>query len=387
MNNRIALYWHNGRALGHTSRSATLGKALLDAGAVVVGITGASRGLDLLPSNMDILKIPSYLAFDGETGVTTTPVMQVKKPEFQRIRENLILTFVKDFNPGILIVDYSPQGKKGELIPALASSPETKKILGLRGVLNTQEESNRIFFNPDITKFIKQHYSAIHVYTDPKVFRLEDFYRVPPCLVEITRYTGYVSRKTAMSKAEARACLGLDPNARLVVANFGGGQGTEKIWSPLMEALLRSNNPFDLAYLASGPYLEDDAFYRIKQLSSGKNNITWTRFLDPLHVWMKASDVFVGSGGYNTLAEVIAMDANALIIPRQLYEREQAIHCAILARLGIIRTMPFDDILTDLELVKILTACLIHPLKHNGVIDTDGALKNVRFVDELRQSS
>ncbi|TMF46496.1 MAG: hypothetical protein E6I32_11580 [Chloroflexi bacterium] len=38
---RIALYWHNGRSLGHTVRSATLGQGLLERmpGSAVVGIT------------------------------------------------------------------------------------------------------------------------------------------------------------------------------------------------------------------------------------------------------------------------------------------------------------------------------------------------------------
>jgi len=52
---RIALYWHNGRSLGHTVRCATLGQSLLNQmpNSIVVGITGASKGFDLLPPEMD----------------------------------------------------------------------------------------------------------------------------------------------------------------------------------------------------------------------------------------------------------------------------------------------------------------------------------------------
>jgi predicted glycosyltransferase len=384
MDKRIAMYWHNGRALGHTSRSATLGKALLDTGSVVVGITGASRGLNLLPKGMDVLKIPSYLAYDGESGVTTNPIMSIRKSEFQHIRENLISTFVKDFIPDFLIVDYSPQGKKGELMPTLLNSRSTKKILGLRGVLNTKDESNEVFFNPDISSFIRQNYSAIHVYTDPNVFRLEEYYQVPPCLVEMIKYTGYVSRKTLLSKIESRASLGIDQNAQLIVANFGGGQGTEKIWLSLLQELLKQDNFFDLAYLASGPYMEDDAYNRVKELTSNKNNIIWTKFLDPLPVWMKASDLFIGSGGYNTLAEVISTDVNALIIPRQLYEKEQVIHCGILNQMNLIRVLPYEEIMTGSDFGEILRTCLSNPLKqHNGSICTDGDIQNVALLSEI----
>lgn len=382
MNKRIAMYWHNGKALGHTSRSATLGKALLDKGAIVVGITGASRGLDLIPKEMDILKIPSYLGYDGEAGVATFPIMHIGKSEFQHIRENLIFTFARDFNPDIFIADYSPQGKKGELIPALIHMKETRKILGFRGVLSTIEEAYEFFFNPDMASFIKRNYSAIHVYTDPNVFSLENYYKVPPFLLDMIKYTGYVSRNTLFSKQDARAVLGIGPDARVIVANFGGGQGSERIWTPLLSGLINLEGSFDNAYLASGPYIEDDSYNRIKLLVAGKNKFSWTRFLDPLHIWMKASDLFIGSGGYNTLAEIISLDANALVIPRQIFEKEQAIHCSILADLKIIRVLPFEDLQSGTDLEKIITTSFSEPLKHNGSIRTDGALENARLLLE-----
>jgi len=44
MTQRIAIYWHNGRCLGHTVRCLALGQALLSQplDITVVGITGAS---------------------------------------------------------------------------------------------------------------------------------------------------------------------------------------------------------------------------------------------------------------------------------------------------------------------------------------------------------
>ncbi len=136
---RIALYWHNGRSLGHTVRSATLGQALIThiPTSIVVGITGASKGFELLPPAMDLVKIPSYLTYDSSEGVCTTPVLPVAKEQFHHIRENLISTFVNDFQPHALIVDFHPEGKNGELIPTVLNSPKTHKILGLRGILGS----------------------------------------------------------------------------------------------------------------------------------------------------------------------------------------------------------------------------------------------------------
>lgn len=383
---RIALYWHNGRSLGHTVRSATLGQALLEhiPGSAVVGITGASKGLELLPPAMDLVKIPSYLVFDNEHGAIATPILSIAQSEFQRIRENLLATFIGDFRPHAFIIDYHPAGKNGELIPAVTGSPDTKKVLGLRGILGLPAETNSQFFNPRVAAFIQQYFAAIHVYVDERVLRLEDYYAIPGPLEHMLKYTGYVTRPTVSTQAEARALLKLPPDARIIVVSFGGGQGTEPIWQAIFNGLTRVNHRFDLAYLAAGPYLEARAFERLRIHAAQHPNWTWNRMLAPLPTWMKASDFFIGSGGYNSLAEIIATGTNALVIPRQLNEREQELHAARLAGLNIIRLATLDTILTG-DLAPLLEMCLKEPYPLDGhrTIATDGARQSARLIEGL----
>jgi len=386
MSKRIALYWHNGRGLGHTVRNATLGQALLDhiPGSAVIGITGAARGLDLLPPEMDLVKIPSYLAYDEQSGVRTTPILPITKSEFQRMRENLIATFVKDFHPEVLIVDYRPQGKKGELVPAVINSPTTHKVLGLRGILNAPVETNNEFFNPHTVAFIQEYFSAIHVYIDACVFRFEEYYQVPTAISKLLKYTGYVARPTVKTRAEARALLNIDAGARVIVLSFGGGQRTEMLWQSILGGLSHMRKHFDFAYLAAGPYLEADAYERLRLQVSEYPNWKWTRLLDPLPLWMKASDLFIGAGGYNSLAEVIATGANALIIPRHLSDREQELHSQALADLGVLRVASLQMIMSE-DVTKLLEACLLEPYpeKRQVQIVTHGAQENARLIELL----
>jgi predicted glycosyltransferase len=386
MTKRIALYWHNGRGLGHTVRSATLGQALLDAipGSAVIGITGASKGFELLPSGMDLVKIPSYLAYDEQDGVHTEPILPITKGQFQHIRENLVATFVRDFSPEVFIVDYHPEGKKGELVPAIINSPNTKKILGLRGVLNTPVETNSEFFNPRTVDFIQEYFSAIHVYTDAHVFRLEEYYGIPASLRDLLKYTGYVTRPTVATRAEARAILNIDPNARIIVASFGGGQATEKIWLPVLNSLSPISNRIDFAYFAAGPYLEPAAYERLHAEVSRHANWHWTRLLDPLPLWIKASDFFIGSGGYNSLAEVVATGANALIIPRHLSDREQEIHASRLADMKVLRVISLETLWTK-NITSLLEMCLAepYPYEKHALIAVDGARQNASFIKAL----
>ena len=383
---RIALYWHNGRSLGHTVRSATLGQALLThiPASIVVGITGASKGFELLPPAMDLVKIPSYLTYDSSEGVRTTPVLSVAKEQFQHIRENLISTFVKDFQPHALIVDFHPEGKNGELIPTVLNSPKTHKVLGLRGILGSPDETNHDFFNPRLVSFMQENFSSIHIYIDQQVFRLEDYYAIPDSLSAMFKYTGYVTRPTISTRAEARASLDLQPDARIIVISFGGGQGTEPIWQAILRSLSKIQKQFDYAYLSAGPYLEADAFERLQAQVSQHPNWKWTRLLNPLTAWIKASDLFIGSGGYNSLAEIIATGANSLIIPRQLNEREQEIHATKLASLNILRIANLDTILNH-DLSSLLEMCLKepYPQNHTITIATNGAQHSAQLIEAL----
>ncbi len=337
---RIAIYWHNGR--------------------------------------------PSYLTYDDNEGVRTTPVLALAKEQFQRIRENLISTFVLDFQPHALLVDFHPDGKNGELIPTVLNSPKTHKVLGLRGILGSPSVINRDFFNPRLVAFIQKHFSAIHIYIDQQVYRLEDYYAIPGSLSAMFKYTGYVTRPTLSTKAEARALLELAPAARIIVINFGGGQGTEPIWQAFLHSLSKIQKQFDYAYLSAGPYLEADAYERLRTQVSQHPNWIWTRLLNPLPAWIKASDLFIGSGGYNSLAEIIATGANALIIPRQLNEREQEIHATKLANLNILRIANLTTILTK-DVSSLLEMCLKepYPQDHKIKIATNGAQQSAHLIEEL----
>ncbi|MHB8596409.1 MAG: glycosyltransferase family protein [Ktedonobacteraceae bacterium] len=386
MTKRIALYWHNGRSLGHTVRSFALGQAMLTyiPESTVVGITGASRYYELLPAGMDVLKIPSFMGYDAEGAVRNESILAVTKKEFQTMRENLITSFIRDFRPDALIVDYNPQGKNGELVPALVNSPATKKVLGLRGILGSFAETNAEFFSPRMVAFIQEQFSAIHVYTDPRVFCLEDYYKTPPAINAMLHYTGYVTRPTVATKAEARAQLHIDADARIIVANFGGGQGTEMIWQSTLHALTNLRKQYDVAYLAAGPYLEADAYARICEQVEAHPEWKWTRLLNPLQTWMKASDLFIGAGGYNTLAEIITTGANALIVPRQLSEQEQLMHAQRLTEMKVLRIISLDTILYE-DVTTVFEQCLKEPYPDTTgeTLATDGAYQHARLVETL----
>ena len=88
MSLRVALYWHNGRSLGHTAESAVLAHALVPtiSNLAIAGITGASKGLDMFPTSMDIVKLPSFRNYDTPTKTLMEPVLPITERELFRMR-------------------------------------------------------------------------------------------------------------------------------------------------------------------------------------------------------------------------------------------------------------------------------------------------------------
>jgi predicted glycosyltransferase len=65
-----------------------------------------------------------------------------------------------------------------------------------------------------------------------------------------------------------------------------------------------------------------------------------SQFLD----YMAAADVVVSMGGYNTLAEILALERRALVVPRAGPSFEQVVRARLFERRGLIRVLHSDQL-------------------------------------------
>lgn len=346
---RIAYYWHNGgHGVGHTARSGVLGQAVLTQfpQSAVLGITGAHEGFDLLPQGMDFVKVPSYISREVAGVVQRSPMLPVSEEQLYLMRSDLFETALAAFRPHVLFTDLYPIGKRDELLTAIARMPETSVVFGIRGMLDeTAFAPETGFFDQRTIDYVGQRFAAIHVYTDPHIFRLEDHYQLPPSWEQKITYTGYIARRPgAAGKGEARMLLGLDPGARIIVVSFGAGTGKEDMWQAVIEHLLEIRTAFDSCFLAAGINLEQDAYERIGAQVATDQGFVWTRTLRDLPMWMLASDLFVGTGGYNTCAEVLTSKVNAFVIASEKFDVEEEVSTERMAEFKLVRKGRRDEL-------------------------------------------
>lgn len=328
---RFALYWHNGGGVGHLVRQSRIAAAILelDQAACIFGISGSSRVLDqILPDGMDLVKLPSFVYQQKpyRKSITNASMDLVRQ-----MRRELLSAFMSSYEPDVLLVDHQPGGWSNELSHTYASS-KTHKILGLRGVMENRTTTNNQYFDSKTIKFIVENFERIFVYTDPNIFRLEAYYDIPDALVSRFIYTGYVAPQLPTPESHST----LARTGKVLVAHFGGGQGAEHFWRILIKVLLSMQGCFYRCYLFAGAYATSSFLSEIQSQVSNATNIVWQPFSRKMVEWIAHADIFVGAGGYNTIAEVLCTHSNALLVNRHEGSDEQDIHITQLAGVGLV---------------------------------------------------
>lgn len=381
---RISMYWHNGRSLGHTAEVAKISHALVKdmPNATLVGLSGAYRGLDLLPESMDIVKLPAFVNYDKASGWDMSGRQGMDVKALFQLRSEMSKVLIRHYKPDIFLINHLPYGAENELAPALSNTKSGLRVLTLRGVLFDREKTTREYFSSKHTKWIHDNFDAIFVHVDPNVFMLEEYYDVPIELRDRIQYTGYLANKSSLTKNKAREQLNINSEERIIVASMGGGQGAFDIWKSVITALKTNEKSFDKAIVVTGPYLELNESIELNKLASEIPWLQVIKYVPNMTTWMTASDLFIGAAGSNMLGEILATGCNSIAIPRQVREAEQRIHSALLEQKGILRVCNLEDVLEG-KLDKIVNDGLNEAIIPNNNLMLNGASRYADLLSKL----
>ncbi|MGL1933362.1 MAG: hypothetical protein OCC45_16650, partial [Desulfotalea sp.] len=202
----ILLYAHDGRGLGHVSRTIAIGLALkrLYPELRILLVTGEKISQSLIGNaNLDWIKLPSY-ASQINNGVSTgvNGPANFYKSVLGQHRQTMLTQIVESFKPKCVLVDHSPVGKRKELIEAITQSKKfnTKWILGLRAVIGTQGD----FWSDHLSNAFQNHYHSLLWYGDMQVLGSEHIDRINSHFHYKAKETGYVSRLFEVMKLQGR---------------------------------------------------------------------------------------------------------------------------------------------------------------------------------------
>lgn len=326
----ILIYAHDGRGLGHASRSTAIGMALrrMFPDKKVLFVSGCKMTASLIGNApLDWIKLPSYetRVVDGKSkGIAGNSNFSLK--ELGRYRAETIRQLVTDYRPRVVLVDHQPQGKQKELLPSIEATQgtDTHWVLGVRGVVGgvpqVYSELARTVFDSRFKDLF--WYGDAHVLGSEPKDALAAHFNVPP------EETGYVSRLGELIHWLPGA---VDPKSPL--ANRSGGtvsipwigEDTLAAISKIAEALRRIGDRFGFWRLFIGAKTPSEAGL----ITEAFKDMPFCRLEPPSDLYAEAlvnSRFALIYGGYNSIIDVLQIGTPAVVLMRGMHDNEQQEH-------------------------------------------------------------
>jgi predicted glycosyltransferase len=299
------------------------------------------------------------------------------------MRRDTIRAVVASFRPHAIVVDKVAQGVGGELIPTLTQQHAcgTRCILGLRDILDEPSVVQREWEAAGGDTWIDEIYDHIWIYGDPLVYDAVHEYGFTSSVARKIQYTGYldqVVRSEASELAHDEAHGARHSPCRNVTCVLGGGQDGAK----LAEAFCRTDfgNRWH-GTLITGPFMPEPELSRLRQLVSGRTDITLIPFASDAERYIRCADRVISMGGYNTVCSILSHNRHALVVPRTQPRQEQWIRATRLQNLGLLSTIDPEQ-LTSVAIRQWLDIDLPDPPDVRRLVDLNGL---GRVADWFRQ--
>ncbi len=370
---RVLLYSHDTYGLGHLRRNLAIARRLVEQrkGLQVVLMTGSPVADRFeLPAGLSLVRLPPVVKVGAER-------YEARDGRFafelvRRARSAIMLDTARRLRPDVLLVDHAPQGMKGELLSVFeglrSASPATRIVLGLRDVLDAPETVRGTWREQGAYETIGSVYDHVLVYGDADLFDVVDGYALPAAVAGRLTYCGYVCPpRAALPPVERRDA------SPFVLGTAGGGGDGGQVLEATLQAACELGVP---ALLVTGPLMSEPARRRLAERAerAGRSGVaaTVTEFVADLAEVMGRAAAVVAMGGYNTLCELVASGAPAVVVPRVEPRREQAIRAGLFARRGAVRVVePGGDLAARLTPV-VADALAAGPRRGDPPIPLDG---------------
>ncbi len=375
----ILIYAHDGRGLGHVSRSVAIGLAVrrLFPHLSVLLITGCKVTAELIgDGDLDWIKLPSYkTSISKGKSCGAMGASNIDDKSLGDLRSDNIYSIIAAYKPKVVLADHTPQGKHKELVRAAESSINVTWILGVRAVVG---DVDKVWSNFS-ARIFAANYSNIIWYGDSAITghmeldKLRDHYQKMPLEV------GYVSRFNELQHLGINSSL--DKKLAGVISVPWFGEGTIILLEKLSQ-VLGSFDPSEGLW---------KVYMNLKKSCCRDVNTFFERFpniiveqIGPSFLTdLVNSRCAVIYGGYNSLTDVLGAKIPSVVLLRGMKDGEQEAHAAILrgASSKIVAVFAEDDVSTD-SLRHALEKCFkinVTPFE----IALNGAANAARYLAKL----
>jgi predicted glycosyltransferase len=385
MTGSVLLYVQHLLGIGHLRRSLRIVEALVREGIRVTLISGGEPLSSIACTSAEsVIQLPPIRALDAGFKALVDEAGRPIDEKLRTTRRSALLAAFADQQPDALLIEAFPFGRRAfrfeldALIEAArARRPRPLLFCSLRDIVVSPEHPGR---RKEIVDRVRNDFDFVLVHGDPAFIPLEDSFPLASEIGDKLIYTGYVAEShQAGDAANSDETVGADE----VVVSVGGGAVGGALLRTAIETR-RQGCLGDLAWrLLAGPNLPEPEFTALAvALPDG---VVLERYRPDFSQILRRCRVSVSQAGYNTVLDILAARAAAVVVPfASERETEQSLRAERLAARGVLELLPENQLSSERLASAIDRAISARPA--TIAIDTRGARRSARLIADMIRS-
>ncbi len=379
MTGSVLFYVQHLLGIGHARRAFRLADAVAREGIRVTLVSGGEPPPGpICAQSMSIVQLAPIRARDASFKELIGPGGRPIDEKLREARREALVAAFEAARPDAVMIEAFPFGRRAfrfELEPLIEAArlrrPRPRVLCSVRDIVVMPDDPNRI---REIVHRVLTDFDFVLVHGDPGFIPLQASFSAASEIANRLIYTGYI--------AETDPIVGGDETAGVdeVLVSVGGGA----VGATLLLAALETRRRGCLAgliwRLLAGPNLPQQAFETLAgALPTG---VVLERYRPEFPQMLRRCRVSVSQAGYNTVLDILAARAPAVVVPfASERETEQQLRAERLASHGVLELVPESD-LTPVRLARAIERAVE---RGPGAIsvDTGGARCSARLIASI----
>ncbi len=379
MTGAVLFYVQHLLGIGHLRRALHIVDALAGEGLSVTLVSGGEPVAELGRTRAcRVVQLAPIRARDAGFRDLVDAAGRPIDDALKRTRAAALVAAFAAARPDAVVIEAFPFGRRAfrfELDPLIAAArgrrPRPLVFCSLRDIVVAPEDAAR---RQAIVDRVRADFDGVLVHGDPKAIPLEASFPEAAALAARLAYTGYVAPPAPPGEADDVAGAGE------VLVSAGGGAVGGRLLATAIETR-RQGCLADAAWrLLAGPNLPEAEFAALRgRLPEGA---VLERYRPEFPRMLRRCRVSVSQAGYNTVLDILAARAAAVVVPFAAgRETEQSLRARWLAERGVV------ELVAEAELSPPRLAQAIGRALARGpaaaAIDTAGAGRTARLIARM----
>jgi len=376
---RVLIHVQHLLGTGHLFRAAALARALGERGLAVTLASGGLPVPGIDPGTAELVQLPPLRSRDARFSTLVDDAGRPIDDAWRERRRAALLDLFARLRPRVVVTEMFPFGRRAlrfELLPLLATARVARSrpfmVASARDVL-TRRKPGRAEEAADL---INRFYDLVLVHGDAAVIPFAASFPAAEAITVRLVHTGYI----------ATPALPVVAGRDEVLISAGGGAVGARLLRTALAARALSLRAGERRWrLLVGRNLGDDDFAALAAAAPAGVVVELTRA--DFRAMLANCAVSVSQAGYNTVVDVVAARARAVVVPfARETETEQRTRAERFAARGLLAMLD-EGALTPETLAAAIDAAIMRPRPPPRAVDLDGAARSAALIAARAEGS